>query len=130
MSQLVPQITLAQLTTGPSIDSRTITAWLQIVFGQGYYTVGGVPSGIAAFVSSLGIDDVNFLFSNINSEATQTNDGSSLPVVAGITYKYIPSTDKIQLFTTNNGLELTASEAIPYAVLNDTIVGQFIYNRI
>jgi hypothetical protein len=130
MSQLVPQVTLAQLTTGPSIDSRTITAWLQIAFGQGFYTVGGVPSGIAAFVSSLGIDSSAFLFADINSEATQTNDGSSLPVVGGITYKYIPSTDKLQLFTTNNGLELTASEAIPHGALNDIIVGQFIYNRI
>lgn len=130
MAQLVPVVTLAQLTSGPSIDSRTITAWLQLQFGQGFYTVGGVPSGISAFLSSLGIDTASFLAAYIGSEATQTNDGSSLPVVGGITYKYIPTTDKVQMFTTNNGIELTASEAIPHGVLNDIIVGQFIYNRI
>lgn len=130
MSQLVPPVTLAQLTSGPSIDSRTITVYLQIAFGPGYYTVGGVPAGIAAFVSGLTVDDTNYLIGQIVSEATQTGDGSSLPVVGGINYKYIPGTDKIQMFTANNGVELTASEAIPHAVLFDTIVGQFTYNRL
>lgn len=123
-----PVVTLAQLTSGPAFDSRTSTVWLQISFGTGYYTVGGVPTGIAAFVDSLTVDATAFLAAYVQSEAATTNDGSSLPVVGGVTYKYIPATDKMQMFI--NGVEFTASEAIPHAVLNDTIVGQFIYNRL
>lgn len=129
MAQNNPVVTLASLIQGPTIDSKTISVWLQIQFGAGFYTVGGVPSGIAAFVSGLSIDDVNYLGSLIQSESTTTNDGSSLPVVGGITYKYIPTTDKIQMFTAN-GVEFSASEAIPHAVLFDSIVGEFTYNRL
>jgi hypothetical protein len=129
MAQNAPAVTLAQLTTGPAIDSRTITMWLQVQFGAGFYTVGGVPSGIAAFASALSIDDVNFLACYFSSESATTNDGSSLPVSGGITYKYLPTTDKIQMFTAN-GVEFSASEAIPHAVLFDTIVAQVIYNRL
>ncbi len=125
-----PTITFAQLTLGPSIDSKTITAWLQVQFGAGYYTVNGVPSGLQAYVSALGIDDVNFLAAYFSSEVTTNNrDGSSLPVSGGFTYKYIPSTDKIQIFT-SNGVELSASEAIPLGVISDVIVLQAIYNRL
>lgn len=129
MAQNNPTVTLAQLTLGPSIDSRTITLWLQVAFSAGYYTVGGVPSGIAAFADANGINANQFLACYFSSEVATTGDGSSLPVSGGITYKYVPSTDKIQMFT-SNGVELTASEAIPLAVINDTVVAQVIYNRL
>lgn len=129
MAQNAPTVTLASLTQGPTIDSKTISVWLQVQFGAGYYTVGGVPSGIQAFVSGLSIDDANFLAAYFTSEATTTFDGSSLPAVANITYKYIPSTDKIQMFTAN-GIEFSASEAIPHAVLFDSIVAQVVYVRL
>jgi len=129
MAQNWPTVTLAPLTLGPSIDSRTITLWLQVQFSAGYYTVGGVPAGLAAYASTQTIDNVNFLACYFSSESATTTDGSSLPVTGGITYKYIPSTDKIQMFTAN-GLEFTASEAIPHAVLFDTIVAQVVYVRL
>lgn len=123
MSSLQPTITLAQLTTGPTIDSRTITVWLQLAFSGGYYTVGGVQSGIQAFVSGLGVDDAHYLGSFIEGEETVT------ATVGGVRYKYIFDTDKIQLFSAA-GVEFTASQAIPVTVLNDIIVGNFTYNRI
>lgn len=126
----VPAVTLAQLTLGPSIDSRTITLWLQIVFGVGGYPVGGVPAGVAAFAAKNGIDFNQFLFANIQSEATEVDGGSSLPTVGGINYHYVPSTDKIQMFNSRTGLEFTSSEQIPPSVLNDQVVGQFIYVRL
>lgn len=124
MSSLAPVVTYAPLTQGPTIDRLTITLWLQLAFSAGYYTVGGVPSGLAAFAGTQTIDSAPFLASRIDSEATT----SSSPAVAGYTYKYIPSTDKIQIFL--NGSELTASQAIPANVLNDIIVGQFIWVRL
>lgn len=126
----VPAVTLAQLTLGPSIDSRTITLWLQIAFGVGGYPVGGVPSGIATLADQNGIDAGKFLAAYIQGEATEVDGGSSLPTVGGIIYKYVPSTDKIQMFNSRTGLEFTSSELIPPSVLNDIIVGQFTYVRL
>lgn len=129
MSQLVPPVTLAPLVPGPgTIDQKTITLYLQIAFGSGFYTVGGVPVGVAAYADQNGIDASEYLAGRVDSEATTTSAGASLPTVGGVTYKYIPATDKLQMFI--NGVEFTASEAIPAAVLNDTIVGQFTYLRL
>jgi hypothetical protein len=123
-------VTLAPLTLGPTIDSRTISMWYQIAFSAGSYPVGGVPAGVAAAVSALTIDDTQYLGSHIEGEDTVVLGGGSLPTVGGIVFKYIPSTDKIQLFDFQTGLELQSSETIPPAVLNDTIVGEFTYNRL
>lgn len=126
----VPAVTLASLTLGPDCTMRTIILYLQIAFGVGGYPVGGVPSGVAAYADANGIDAGKFLFGSVQSEATEVDGGSSLPTVAGIVYKYVPATDKIQMFNSRTGLEFTSSELIPPSVLNDTIVGQFIYNRL
>ena len=127
----VPTVTLAPLVAGPfTIDQKTITLWIQIAFGTGGYPVGGVPSGIAAFVDANGVDAGKFLGAYIQSEATEVDGGSSLPTVGGIDYRYVPSTDKIQMFNSRTGLEFTSSEAIPPSVLNDSVVGQFVYVRL
>lgn len=126
----VTSVTLAPLTTGPSIDSRTATFWLQIAFSAGAYPKGGVPAGIDAFVDKSTVDSSKYLGSNIDGENTVVDGSGSLPTVGGILYKYIPTTDKIQLFDGRSGLEFTESEQIPPAVLNDTIVGSFVYNRV
>ena len=123
-------VTLAPLTLGPDITSRTIILYLQIAFSALAYAKGGVPAGVAAYADQNGINANNFLFSNIEGEDTVVDGSGSIPTVGGVVFKYIPSTDKIQLFDGRTGLEFTESEAIPPAVLNDTIVGQFIYNRL
>lgn len=128
MSQLVPAVQLAPLTQGPDITKLTIQLYLQIAFGTGFYTVGGVPAGVAAYASKVGINPAQFLTGRVESEATTSSSGASLPSVGGVAYKYIPTTDKIQMSI--NGVEFTASEAIPAAVLNDVIVGNFVYVRL
>lgn len=126
-----PSVTLADLTNGPSIDSKTISLWLQISFATSvpgapaYYQTGGVPSGVAAYAAAHTIDTAQFLQANIQGEETVT----SSPSTGGVFYKYIPSTDCIQIFD-NSGTEFTSSEVIPAETLNDTIVGKFTYNRL
>lgn len=124
MASPAPSITLSSLTTQPAIDSVTISLYLQLTFGAGYYTVGGVPAGVAAFAAALGIDTVPFLFASIHGEDPVTTS----PAVGGVTYKYNSGNDTIQLFV--NGVEFTASEVIPATVLNDIVVGLFTWDRI
>jgi hypothetical protein len=125
-------VTLAQLTAQPTIDSNTISFYLQIAFSLGYYNPGGIAAGVAALVRAASVDDANFLQAIINGEATITSTGS-LPSSGGFALRYVPSTDKIQIIQTagdNAGTELTASETIPAAVLAETFVGKFTYNRL
>lgn len=125
MSSLVPTVTIANLLQGTDISSRTLTLWLQLVFSAGYYTVGGVPAGVATYAGSQTVDAAAFLQSFIQGEDPQTTS----PAVGGYRYKYNPTNDTIQIFLLSNGVELGASAAIPAEVLNDVIVGQFVYNR-
>lgn len=125
MSSLVPSVSIANLLQGTDISSRTITLWLQLVLSAGYYTVGGVPAGVAAYADAQTVDASAYLQSFIQGEDPQT----ASPVVGGYRYKYNPTNDTIQIFLLSDGSELTASEAIPAGVLNDVLVGQFIYNR-
>lgn len=125
MASPQPIITLASLTTSPEVTSNTISLYLQLTFGAGYYTVGGIASGISAFVSDLTIDASQFLQSIVGGEDPVT----ASPLVGGVQYKYNPSNDTIQLFTAA-GVEFTASELIPASVLNDIVVGKFTFNRL
>ena len=128
-SQNQPSVTYAALVAGPSIDSKTITLWLQVAFSQGYYTVGGVAAGLKAYASAQGISaNAQFLEARFSSEAPVLNSGLSLPTQADYTYKYIPTTDNIQILV--NGVEFTPSEPIPPGVLNDTIVLAAVWNRL
>jgi hypothetical protein len=125
-------VTLAPLTAQPTIDSNTISVFLQLSFSLGYYNPGGLAAGIAAYVRSAAIDDAQFLQAIIQGEATYTATGS-LPSAGGFQLRYIPATDKIQIIqqtAPNSGVELTASETIPAAVLNDTFVAKVTYNRL
>jgi hypothetical protein len=138
MASNLPVVTYADLfPTGTSIDQKTISVWAQVSIGAGVYAVGGIPAGLQVFVGTKTIDDTTFLQSYIASE---------LPIpLNGVfyTYKYIPSSDKLQIFQTpvtggsqesaSPGLvtsELSASAIIPAGVLADVIVGQFVYNRL
>ena len=126
--ELDPVVTIAPLLQGVvTIDSKTITAYLQLAFSAGYYTVGGVPAGIAAYMNEQTVNTSNPLWAEVHSEDPfVTSLGSG-----GFTYLYNFSTDTIQIFDgpAQAGNELTASEPIPAGVLNDTIVGKFTYDR-
>lgn len=127
--QLDPNITYAPLIPGAvTIDSKTITAYLQLAFSAGFYTVGGVPAGLAAYMNSLTVNTTEFLWGEIKSEEPFT---TSLGI-GGYTYRYNPLNDTIQIFDgpQQASNELTASQAIPAGVLNDVIVGRFTYNRL
>ena len=129
MSQNVPLVTLANLQTLPDITKSTIQLFLQISIGSGYYTVGGVPMGLKAFANSVGISaNAQYLIGFIQSEIATQNSGLSLPTQGGFQYKYIPASDLLQIF--ENNVELTASEPVPPGVLNDIVIGQFIWNRL
>lgn len=128
--QLQPTITYAPLIPGAStIDQKTITVYLQVAFSAGFYTVGGIAAGLAAYVNTLGINTTQFLWAEIKSEEPFT---SSLGI-GGFKYAYNPLNDTIQIFDGapgTTGTELTASQAIPAGVLNDVIVARFTYNRL
>jgi len=130
MAEQQPTITYSNLLTGTDITKFTIQLYLQVLIGQGYYTVGGIAANLKAFASALGISaNAQFLISRIESEvATLDTGGASLPQQGGFTYKYLPSSDLLQIFL--NGVELTASEPIPQGVYEDTIVGWFVWNRL
>jgi len=117
MSSLLPSVTIAALVAGPSFDAKTSTLWVQLSIGAGVYNVGGIPVGMVAYANAQTIDTKQFL------QATVVGETSN-----GYTYKYIPAVDELMIFL--NGTELSASAIIPAQVLNDIIVGEFIYNRL
>lgn len=117
MSSLLPSVTIAPLVAGPSFDAKTSTLWVQLLIGAGVYNVGGIPVGMVAYANAQTVDTKQFLQADITGETANN-----------YTYKYIPATDLLQIF--NAGTELTASAIIPSQVLNDIIVGSFVYNRL
>lgn len=129
-AELDPIITYAPLIPGAvSIDSKTITAWLQVAFSAGYYTVGGIPAGLQAYLGSLTVNTTEPLWIDIRSEEPVT---ASLNI-GGFAYKYNPLNDSIQIFDggyPSPSTELTASQAIPVGVLNDVIICKATYNRL
>lgn len=127
--QLDPVVTYAALIPGAvDITSKTISLWLQVAFSAGYYTVGGVPAGLQAYVGTWTVNDSQFLWAEFKSEEPLT---TSLGI-GGYTYRYNPTNDTFQIFdgAASSSNELTASQAIPAGVLNDVIVGRVIYNRL
>jgi hypothetical protein len=138
MASNLPVVTYAPLIPGAtSIDQKTIRFWVQVAIGAGVYAVGGIPAGLNVFVGTYTVDDTTFLWGEFESELTIPYNG------VFYTYRYIPSTDKIQIFQTPvtggeqesaspgiNTSELSASAIIPAGVLNDVIVASFVYNRL
>ena len=119
MSSPAPSVSLALLTAQPSFDSNTISLFLQIAFSAGgYYETGGIPGvGLLALASEMGINVNQYLQTLIQSE-----------IAGAYTYKYIPSTDSIQIF--QNGSELASSAGISTGILNDVIVAKATFNRL
>ena len=114
--QLDPVVTYAALVPGAvDITSKTISLWLQVAFSAGYYTVGGVPAGLQAYVGTWSVNDSQYLWSEFKSEEPFT---TSLGI-GGFNYRYNPTNDTFQIFDgpVQASNELTASQAIPAGVL-------------
>lgn len=128
MANLAP-VSLALLANGPTIDSRTITVYLQLAFNTGYYNTGGIPAGIGAFINKLGVNTSNPLWVEVQSEDVVGSTSASL---GNYYYLYNFTYDTIQIFDgpASNATQLQASQLVPVGVLTDTIVGAFTYSRI
>lgn len=130
---LITYTNLVAVGNNVDITKSTIQVFAQVTFGPGFYTVGGIPAGLKAYASGLGISaNAQYLTSYWQSEAV-TQGALSLPTQAGYAYKYIPASDLLQIFaiTANSDTyELGASEPIPPGVLNDIIVVQAIWVRL
>jgi hypothetical protein len=127
MASPVAVLVLAPMQVGTPTDftSSTVSIWLQVSFANtagGYYESGGIPSGVQAYASALGINVNQFLQAQIISE--EDNDSNGLQY----TYKYIPTTDSILILGPNG--ELPPSYAIPSSVIADVVVAKFTYNRL
>jgi len=118
----VSTVTLSTLCEN-DITGKTISAYLQITISAGTYQAGGLAAGLVAYADAHTIDTAAFLKADINGEGPV---GSS-PSIGVYGYRYVPSTDTIQI--TQSGAEISAT-AIPAGVVNDTIVGKFTWNRI
>jgi hypothetical protein len=127
MASPVAVLVLSPLQSGTPTDftSSTVSIWLQISFANtagGYYESGGIPSGVQAYASQLGINVNQFLQAHIVSETDNDSNG------AQYSYKYVPSTDSIMIIGPAG--ELAPSYAIPSSVVADVVVGKFTYNRL
>ncbi len=128
MSNIVAGITLGTLCF-PDITGATIGAWFSVSFGYGLnYTTGGIPAGLTAFADAQTIDFNGFLECTVWDESPF--DGTTL-----YTFRYVPSTDKLQIFQTLGGstgttTELANGSALPTALLVDSsVVAKAVWNR-
>lgn len=116
-------MSVAVITISPlcenDITSKTIRAFLQIAFSAGTYVTGGLAAGVAAYMDAHTVDVTQFLQATINGEMAEANNYG---------LKYIPSTDTIQIFS--GGTELANGASLPSALTGDTLVGEFVYNRL
>ena len=106
---------------GPTFDSKTAQLWGQVTFGgSDFYETGGVPAGLAALANSLTIDTSAGQFLQCEIWGEDTIFTSSFEQ-GGYLFHYAYPADVIQIFTPG-GTELTNSQLIPAAVLNDVVM--------
>lgn len=101
----------------PDITGATIGAYLSVAFTIGTYKTGGIPMGLVAFADSVTVDFNGFLVCTIVSE---TSDASS----AIYTFKYLPSSDLVQIFS--DGTELANGATVN---ITDSVVANPVWNR-
>jgi hypothetical protein len=106
----------------PDITGKSIRAWGEVFITPGGYTTGGIPMGLWNFADIREVDFNGILSCEVYGEAPVTN-------LVGIstTYRYSPSTDKLQIF--NNGIELANNSVITIAVLADTLLFEAQWDR-
>lgn len=106
---------------GPTFDSKTVQLWGQLTFGgSDFYETGGIPVGLVALANSLTIDTSAGQFLQCEIWGEDTIFTASFEQ-GGYTYHYAYPADVVQI-STPAGVELTNSQLLPAAVLNDVVM--------
>lgn len=116
MSSAVSAVTLKVLCF-PDITGATIGAFLQLAFGAGTYTTGGIPMGLIAFADSVTVDFNGFLTCAFFDESSEESGNT-------YTFRYVPATDSLQIAL--NGTELANGASV---TITDSVVAHAIWNR-
>ena len=122
MSSVTSTITLSELCF-PDITGRTIKAWAQLTFSAGTYLAGGLAVGLLLFADARTVDFNGFLQCNIGNETLLG------PGAKDYTFRYIPSTDTLQIIDNTTGLEIVGGVTVPSVVLNSTYILEATWNR-
>jgi hypothetical protein len=117
MSSAVSSVTLTQLCF-PDITGATLGAYLSVSFGAGTYTTGGIPMGLVLYADQRTIDFNNFLVCAFYDETSSDSSG----VV--YSFRYIPTTDSVQIFS--NGTELASGASV---AITDSVLAHAVWNR-
>jgi len=115
MSSVTSTITLSELCF-PDITGKTIKAWAQLAFSAGSYVAGGLSLGLLLFADARTVDFNGFLQCNVGNETLLA------PGAKDYTFRYIPSTDTLQIIDNSTGLEIVAGITIPSVILNSTYI--------
>jgi hypothetical protein len=99
----------------PDITGATLGAYGLATFAPGAYVAGGVPFGLVQYADARTIDFNGFLMCQLLDETQEVNQ---------YTFKYIPSSDVVQIFL--NGTEL--ANGIPINI-TDPVLFHAVWNR-
>lgn len=98
----------------PDITGKVIRAWGLVTITPGGYTVGGIPFGLFPFLDVRTVDVNAFLKCDVYGEEPLN------ATTAAIKYHYSPSNDSLQIFYA--GVELSANQTLPSAILSDVLL--------
>jgi Ice-binding-like len=108
----------------PDCTGKVIRGWGLVTITPGGYTVGGIPMGLMSWADVRTVDFNGFLKCDVyGEEPTNILIGAS----SGYTYHYSPNNDSLQIFYA--GVELSASQTIPLAVLGDVLLFEAWWDR-
>jgi Ice-binding-like len=122
-SSVAATATLSELCF-PDITGKTIRAWGIVTLSAGGYTIGGIPFGLMQFADVRTVDFNGFLRCEVYGEDPLSLTSGASPLY---TYHYSPVNDALQIF--NNGVELTASQSTPAAILADVLLFEATWDR-
>lgn len=120
-SSVASTITLGELCF-PDITGKTIRAWGIVTVIPGGYTVGGIPFGLMLFADQRTVDFNGFLRCEVYGEEVVNNI-----IGTSYSYHYSPVNDALQIF--NNGVELSASQTVPLAILEEVLLFEATWDR-
>jgi hypothetical protein len=115
MSSAVSSVTLTELTF-PDITGKTIGAYLQVSFGPGTYTTGGIPFGLVLYADQRTVDFNGFLECLLTDE---TAPGGNV-----YSFRYVPATDSLVILL--NGTELASGASV---TITDSVIAHAIWDR-
>ncbi len=122
MSSVNSTISLATLCF-PDITGATIKAWGTVTFSAGSYVAGGLPMGLLLYADSRTVDFNGFL------RCLVTPENAAAPATATHSYRYVPTTDSLQIIDNTTGEELASGASIPSEVLAQDLIFDAVWNR-